>query len=79
VYAIDDADRIAFRDKDGAWKVYRTPWRGTLAWAPDGGSVLVSRGDRLGLMSPKDGSVRAIGRVENGEVYGAAWVGAGGH
>ena len=75
LYAIDADDRIAFRDRRGRWTVYRTPWRGTLAWAPDGRSVLVSRDDRLGLLSPADGSVRVIGRVDNGEVYGAAWVG----
>jgi hypothetical protein len=76
MYAVDGEHRIAFLDRpEGKWRVFSTPWRGPLAWAPDGSSALVVRGDRIGLMSPADGSVREIGRVENGQVFGAAWVG----
>jgi hypothetical protein len=77
IYAEDSRDGIAFLDRHGKWRVFRTGWRSTLAWAPDGKSVLVAQGARLGLLSPADGSVREVGRVNNGEVFGAAWVGAG--
>ena len=79
LYAVDAGNRIAFLGARGKWRVFRTAWRETLAWAPDGCSVLVARGARLGLLSPADGSVREVGRVHNGQVYGAAWVGAAGH
>jgi hypothetical protein len=48
------------------------PWE----WSPDGSALLAvnGAGDRLGLMSPRDGSVEEVGRVNGGKVFQAEWV-----
>lgn len=47
-----------------------------LAWSRDGRRLLaVNRSaNRLGLMSPRDGSVEQVGCVRGGRVFQAAWV-----
>jgi hypothetical protein len=64
---------VAIVSPGGRSRRLRTPWL-PLSWSPDGQSILTTRGGRLGLISPADGSVTEIGRVENGVLLTAEWV-----
>jgi hypothetical protein len=66
---------VAIVPPGGRPRRLRTPWL-PLSWSPDGRSILATRGARLGLLSPADGSVREIGTVENGVLLTADWVGS---
>ena len=59
----------------GASRRLRANWL-PITWSPDGRSILVVRGARLGLLSPGDGSVREIGTVQNGVLLTADWIGS---
>jgi hypothetical protein len=67
--------RLAIVSATGRRKLIHSPWF-ALCWSPDGGSILVSRGSEVGLMSPQDGSVRPLGRTDPSTtaIGGAAWV-----
>lgn len=67
-------ERLDFLTADGERiRTLRTAWD-PIAWAPDGRSMLVTRGSRLGLLSPRNGQVRVLGRVAGGTVLTASWV-----
>jgi hypothetical protein len=55
--------------------VLRSAWS-PVAWSGDGRSLLAITGHRIGLMSPRDGSVRAVGTVSGGSIDVADWVDA---
>jgi hypothetical protein len=77
IAARDESRRVAVVPPAGEPKVFAT--RGVpLAWSPDGKSLLLlSEGTRLDVLTIADGSIRRVGRVDNGEIYGAAWVPGG--
>jgi hypothetical protein len=47
-----------------------------VAWSGDGRSLLAITRHRIGLMSPRDGSVRTVGTVSGGAIDVADWVDA---
>jgi hypothetical protein len=51
----------------------RSTWS-PVAWSGDGRSLLAISRHRIGLMSPRDGSVRALGAVSGGSIDVADWV-----
>lgn len=65
--------RVAIVRPDGTRREIDSPWVQAGSWSPDGRSLLVQRGDRLGRMSAEDGSVVEIGRVSNGKMFTAEW------
>lgn len=66
-------NRIAIVSADGSRREIDSPWEQAGSWSPDGRSLLVQRGDRVGIMSAEDGSVVEIGRFSNGKVFSAEW------
>lgn len=66
---------VAIVSPSGASRRLRTNWL-PLTWSPDGRSILAVRGVRLGLLSPRNGSVREIGTVRNGVLLTADWIGS---
>jgi len=67
-------DRVAILHPSGEQEVYEIGDWFPLTWSPDGRSILVSsRDDRLGLLSPKDGSVREIGGA-SADIAQAVWL-----
>lgn len=64
----------AIVERGGTRRVFDNQWS-ALTWSPDGSSLLVRRGRRIGRMSVRDGSVTEIGRVVGkGKLYGTQWV-----
>jgi hypothetical protein len=45
-----------------------------IGWSPDGRALLATRGHRLAVMSPEDGSVKEVGRTGGGRAFSAEWV-----
>jgi hypothetical protein len=66
---------LAVVPPDGAPRQFESDWD-PYAWSPDGRALLAvnKSKDRLGLMSPLDGSVDEVGRVSGGKVFQAQWV-----
>jgi hypothetical protein len=53
--------------------VLRSAWS-PVAWSTDGRSLLAITSHGIGLMSPRDGSVRTVGTVSGGSIDVADWV-----
>jgi hypothetical protein len=54
-------------------RVLRSAWS-PVAWSGDGRSLLAISSHRIGLMSPRDGSVHTVGTVSGGSIDVADWV-----
>lgn len=65
--------RLATLPPDGPPRRFESDWE-PIGWSPDGRRLLAARRDRLGLMSPTDGSVEEVGRVRGGKVFQAEWI-----
>jgi hypothetical protein len=68
--------RLAVVPPDGQPRRFESEWD-PIGWSPDGRALLATRGYRLGLMSPEDGSVEEVGRTSGGKVFQAEWVAKG--
>jgi hypothetical protein len=68
--------RMAIMRLDGAGRrAFRSNWY-PLAWAPDGGRILVQSvgsAPEIGLMDPGTGEVQRLGRLDCGFVISAQW------
>jgi hypothetical protein len=53
-------------------RVFRRAWV-PRAWAPDGRAILVAHRDRIGLMNPRTGQIRRLGRLGCGYITSAVW------
>ena len=65
--------RFAIVPPDGPTRRFESPWD-LLGWSPDSRSLLATRGGRLALVSPEDGSAKDVGRVSGGKVFIAEWI-----
>ena len=72
-------DRLAVMRLDGSRRrVFRRAWA-VLAWSPDGRRVLVTHRTRIGLLNPRTGRVRGLGRLPCGYIGSAVWTRPGTH
>jgi hypothetical protein len=73
--------RLAVMSLDGSHRrAFRVDWA-PKTWSPDGRRILVNQfgGRSLGLMSPRTGKVRVLGRLPCGSVKAAVWARPGEH
>jgi hypothetical protein len=74
------SDRVTIMRLDGTHRhTFRRAWA-PWAWSPNGRSILVSgRGRTIGLMNPRTGAVRRLGRLPCGYLTSAEWTPPGRH
>jgi hypothetical protein len=71
--------RFAVMRLDGSHRrVFRRDWF-PLTWSPDGGRILVGNRSRIGVMTPRTGNVRRLGKLDCGYVTSAVWTAKGTH
>jgi hypothetical protein len=72
------SDRVTIMRLDGTHRhTFQRAWA-PWAWPPNGRSILVSgRGRMIGLMNPRTGAVRRLGRLPCGYLTSAEWTPSG--